>query len=171
MGAVPGPGGQRCAGGYCGLVDVVGGYGAALRWDLQEILGLDLDDWLTGQRDWRTLFEFLGRLRRRSGTASQAEYLADPEVVAELIAREEAKEKGEIEDEDLGLPLEGFGSIESRMARLEDRLVQLIHATLRVDMTGAEMAPRPEYPHIAERERIRREGMRAFELRLIPGGE
>lgn len=92
-------------------------------------------------------------------------------MVAELVSREEAKARGEIEDEESSLPLEGFGARDARLANLEDLIAQLVHLTARVDMSRSDMASRPTYPHVAELARRRRDGLRAMELQLIPGGE
>jgi hypothetical protein len=70
------------------------------------------------------------------------------------------------------VPIEGFGSVESRLANIEDRLIQLIYAILRVDSSAAPTAARPVYPHQQAREDKRRADMRAFVLQLVPeGGE
>lgn len=69
------------------------------------------------------------------------------------------------------VPIEGFGTVEARLASVEDRLIQLIYAFGRVDPAGAPTAARPVYPHVQAREEKRKARMRAFELQLIPGGE
>lgn len=91
--------------------------------------------------------------------------MSDPAVVEALASRKED------DDGPAVVPIEGFGAVESRLANIEDRLVQLIYATLRTDSAGAPGAARPVYPHKEAREQKRRAGMRAFELQLIPGGE
>lgn len=103
-------------------------------------------------------------MRRRTGSACQAAYLADPDVIEAMASRDD-------EDGPQVVPMEGFGSIDSRLANMEDRLAQLIYAGARLDPSAAPTVPRPVYPHVQVREEKRRARMRAFELQLIPGGE
>ncbi|MEV4155409.1 hypothetical protein AB0J48_20500 [Nocardia salmonicida] len=125
------------------------------------ILGLDLDDWLRGERDWVTLWEFAERIRARPGTAYGSAILQDPEVVEALAAEEES---------DGDLPIEGFGFLESRLATIEDRVTQLLWVSSKSDPAGAPRAARPVYPHIELREGMRRARMTNLEHQLIPEG-
>lgn len=49
---------------------------------MQEILGLDLDDWFRGVRDWRTLLDFVEELPRGSRYRAS---LADDDDLAEAV--------------------------------------------------------------------------------------
>lgn len=77
----------------------------------------------------------------------------------------------QMDDEDAPLPLEGFGSVESRFASLEDRVTQLIWMTAHADPAAAPRAARPVYPHVQHREDMRRARMNRLENQLVPGGD
>ncbi|MFI7191481.1 hypothetical protein ACIBQ0_17240 [Nocardia nova] len=87
-------------------------------------------------------------------------------MVEALAAREETRD-----DEEPQVPIEGFGTVEARLANIEDRLGQLVCVIARSDPAGIPTAARPVYPHKTLREQQRRAAMRAFELLLIPGGD
>ncbi|WP_029932511.1 hypothetical protein [Nocardia otitidiscaviarum] len=133
-----------------------------MRWDLQEILGLDLNDWLRGERDWRDLWELIDGLRHRQGSRYRSAKLTDPDIV-EMLATAELDENPEI-------PIEGFGPIDARLANLEDRLTQILYAVSRADSSMAPLTPRPTLPHEQRRQEIRRGRLRALESQLT-GGE
>jgi len=120
-----------------------------------------LDDWLRGDRDWATLWEFLERLQAEPGTAYHSALLSDP-AVAEQLA--------DLESTISTPPLEGYSTLHSRLDDVLDRLGQLVWAQAGADPTAAPAVTRPVYPHIEIREHRRRAGMRALEMQLT-GGE
>ncbi|MFI6215631.1 hypothetical protein ACIBCD_26870 [Nocardia brasiliensis] len=97
------------------------------------------------------------------GSACWSQRIQEPEVVAELAAQKEP-------DRPTPPPIEGFGALESALAAMTDRLAQIVYATLRLDPNAAPVAPRPDYPHLAAREAIRRAPLIEMELQLT-GGE
>ena len=105
-------------------------------------------------------------MRRTNGTASYAAYLSDPDVIAEMAAQPEPDDDGKRPT----VPLEGFSALDGRIANLEDRITQLVALTARTGVGASELAARPEYPHIVERERVRRERLDDMIFRLT-GGE
>ena len=117
---------------------------------------------MRGAGDWRDLWEYAERIRRRPGSALNAAVLQDPDVVEELAA---------LRDDDYSLPIEGFSPVLARLASLEDRLTQLLYVAAKAPTGSAPTAPRPTYPHHERREELRRRRMTRLELQLIPGGD
>jgi hypothetical protein len=72
-------------------------------------------------------------------------------------------------DDDDEVPLEGFGLLAGRLASIEDRLAQLLWATVKADPSTAPSVPRPEYLHLAIREENRRARMNQMTTRLTGG--
>lgn len=130
---------------------------------MQFHLGLDLNEWLRGERNWLDLWDLLGPLQSMQGTRYQAAKLRDPEVVDALAAMPE--------DAEPEIPLEGFTALHTRLANIEDRLTQLTYVTAHSEAAAAPLTPRPRMPHIERRAEIKRERDRAFEEQLIPGGD
>lgn len=126
---------------------------------------MDLDEWVRGERDWRSLFEFFGRLADRMGSACWSQRIQDPEVVAELAAQPKSAEPS-------APPIEGFGWHEATLLKILDRLTQIAFGTVQADPSAAPSEPWPEYPHLAAREAIRRAPLLDVVSQLIPeGGE
>lgn len=134
-----------------------------IRRDFQIILNLDLDDWLRGDRHWATFWEFFDYIRNRAGGAYWSARIQEPDVVAELAAQPES-------DTASPPPIEGFGAREAAMADVLDRLAQVVYASLRADLAAAPRTPRPDYPHLATRERLRRAPLDEMAMQLT-GGE
>lgn len=139
-------------------------YARELRWDLQCELGLDLNDWLRGDRDWQDLWDLKDQLPQ--GSKYRSAKLRDPDIVQALA---------QLPDPEQGPPpLEGFTPLVSRLANIEDLLLQLIYVTAHADASAAPSVPRPEIPHIAaraERDRnLKRAKSSRMEMQLIPGG-
>lgn len=68
------------------------------------------------------------------------------------------------------MPMEGFTPLMAKLTNIEDRLVQVIYATLHQDPSNAPLSPRPVLPHEKKRNEMRRGWLRSAVGRLIPGG-
>jgi hypothetical protein len=131
---------------------------------LQKIYGLDLNEWLRGERHWLDLWDFISDLP--IGSKYRSTKLSDPEFVEALASQPEP--------EDSPLPLDGWDAHLSRLANIEDLLWRLIYVSAHSDPSGAPAADRPEMPHVKRRREIQAQRKDArrhrVEMQLIPGG-
>ncbi|MDG3012455.1 hypothetical protein G4X40_20150 [Rhodococcus sp. D2-41] len=106
---------------------MLGRFGPALRWDLHRLLGLDLNEWLRGERDWRDLYELKDQLELEQGSAYLSAVLSD---------RELAEQAAHLPEPEPGPPrLRGYTTL---MSRLDD----LLDAVLKLQATTAGADPR-----------------------------
>lgn len=127
--------------------------------DLQEKYGLDLNDWLRGERNWLDLLDFINDLRQGSRYVSAR--LRDPDTI-EALANLPEPEPAEA-------PMEGFTPLIARMANIEELLWRLLYAVLRADPSTAPKAARPVIPHMKRREEVQRSRLRSVVSKLLGG--
>ncbi|MEY8577209.1 hypothetical protein AALI21_02735 [Corynebacteriaceae bacterium 6-324] len=84
---------------------------------MQHYLGLDLDEWFRGQRDWRTLQELIDELPRGSHYRAA---IADDDEIAELVFELNPKQQ-------TTPPLEGWTSEIEALTAINNTLLQLLY--------------------------------------------
>lgn len=136
-----------------------------MRWDFQRILGLDLNDWLRGERDWSDFWDLKEQLPTFS--KYRVAQLNDPDLIEYLAQQPDPKgSKPSIEEWD---------SLREMLSNTNDLLLKILYATAHDDPSNAPRVPRPEYPHQARRREIKREKRLALARRIVPhefqGGE
>ena len=108
-------------------------YGPEIRWDLQRYLGIDLDDFLTGERHWATFLELLEQLPPGSHYIAA---LADDDDLAEQML---AARKGSPEAPP---SLRDWDATQSKLTALLDGVQALCALTARMESAPPPM-PRP----------------------------
>lgn len=126
------------------------------------MLGVDLDDWLRGRRDWLVLWDWLDQLRRMPGTRYHAARLRDPREVERLARLPRAPRSARPAP-----ALEDWTQDRADFADVKDLLTQVMYAVAHTDPSGAELVPRPVYPHVARRAEIEQERSEVAEMRVL----
>lgn len=112
-----------------------------MRFDLHAHLGLDLDEWLRGERDWRSLFDLLELIP--DGAHYPSAIFSDREI-AERIAEDEELEEGSArKSTDRSPPLRGYTPLMAKIDDLIDVLMVIQATAAKADPRKAGKVPRP----------------------------
>lgn len=110
-----------------------------MRYDLHANLGMDLNDWLRGDRDWRDLLDLLELLP--DGAHYPAALLTDRELAELMLADEDEDVRPPVPDKHP--PLRGYTPLIAKLDDVIDILIALQATTAHSDPRKAGRVPRP----------------------------
>ena len=128
---------------------------------------MDLDEWLRGERDWRTLFDLLGQLP--DGAKYPSAVLMDREIA-------EATLDAEAEDEDpdkrpapasKNPPLNGYTPLMAKLDDLLEVMIAVQYTLAKQDPRKAPKAPRPKTAYEVVRDERDSVALNSFVSRLL----
>src|SRR5699024_2108470 len=107
-------------------------------------LGMDLNDWLRGERDWRDLFDLLGQLP--DGAKYPSAVLMDREIAEATLDAEEADEDADKRPDPVSKnpSLDGYTPLMAKLDNMLEVLIALQYTLAKQDPRKAPKAPRPK---------------------------
>lgn len=114
-----------------------------MRYDFHAHLGLELGDWLRGERDWRDLFDLADLLP--DGSRYLSAVLSDRDIAEQIVDSEEAEEEimGRRRPTAKNPPLTGYTAVLAKFDDVLDVLISLQATTAQADPRKAGRVSRP----------------------------